>query len=95
MSSSDIEALALTANFSATAFTILVNCLKNNGALKPTQFEDALRWTVSQPNAERIRLDYQFLEQLLNNLERQNPDKTPPQLPPTLRVIQGGKPDAT
>lgn len=59
MSSSDIEALALTANFSATAFTILVNCLKNNvlsnllslrtlcGGLSLSQMRSAFASTIS------------------------------------------------
>ena len=67
--------LGLTANFSCVAFTLLVNCLKTQGVLGPTQFEDALQATLSAEGVDRARLDYMFLKDLLKNLRRNEPGK--------------------
>ena len=79
------RAIALTLNGTSTAFVILANCLKNNGALDPEQIEDGLRRTINAEGADRDRLDYQVLQQILARLEGQQP--------PTLRLIPGGKTD--
>jgi hypothetical protein len=71
------EAIGLTANFACVALTILANCLKNQGALGPTQFEDALQATLSAEGADRARLDYEFLKNLLKTLRRNEPGKPP------------------
>jgi hypothetical protein len=72
-----IERLAHTSNFVAIALVILVNCLKNEGALGPRQYEDALRATIEADGAQRDRLDYQLLAQLLAVLEKQSPGQPP------------------
>jgi hypothetical protein len=64
-----LQAIGHTANFANVAMRILVGCLEKNGALLPGQFQDALRATVEHPQAERERLDYQMLAQLLKSLE--------------------------
>ena len=79
------QAIALTTNGVLTAFVILTNCLKNNQALEPDQVENGLRGTINMEGAERDRLDYQVMQQLLARLEGQPP--------PTLRLIPGGKTD--
>ncbi len=79
------QAIALTLNGVETALVILVNCLKNNGALRPDQFENGLRATINADGADRERLDYQVMAHFLDYLEGRDP--------PTLRVIPGGKPD--
>jgi hypothetical protein len=71
------QAIGLTANYTCVALTILVNCLKNQGALGATQFEDALQATLSAPGADRARLDYEFLKNLLKSLRRHEPGKPP------------------
>ena len=65
----DDKALAYTANGTLMAVVILVNCLKNQGALGPTQYEDALRATIDAPGADASRLDYSLLRNLLKALE--------------------------
>ena len=73
----DDAALAYSANFTATAILILVNCLKNQGALGERQYENALRATVEAEGAPRERLDYQHLAALLATLEKQRPGRPP------------------
>jgi hypothetical protein len=63
----------------ATALIILVNCLKNRNALGARQYENALRETIEADGAERERLDYVLLANLLAMLERQRP-REPPKL---------------
>jgi len=70
-------AIGYSANFTATAILILVNCLKNQGALGERQYENALRATIEADGAPRDRLDYQFLGQLLAALEKQSPGQPP------------------
>ena len=79
------RAIALTLNGVLTAFVILTDCLKNNGALEPDQVENGLRSTINMAPDERGRLDYQVMQYLLALLEGQQP--------PTLRLILGGKTD--
>lgn len=81
------QALAHGLNYTTQALAMLINCLKNNGSLQANQYENALRFTLSQEGAELNRLDYQFLKHLLISLESDTP---PPS--PTLRLIPGGKP---
>jgi hypothetical protein len=69
----DDAALAYTANGALTALAILANCLKNQGALGSSQYEDALRRTIEADGAQRNRPDYQFLKNLLNALEGKPP----------------------
>ncbi len=85
MDSQTEQALAATMNCVTTTFVILANCLKNNGALNSEQLEDGLRGTINAENADRDRLDYQLLQQILARLEGRQP--------PTLRLIPGGKID--
>jgi hypothetical protein len=47
----------------------LIECLEANGALRPGQFQKALRATIGHPKAEPHRLDYVLLAELLNQLE--------------------------
>jgi hypothetical protein len=75
--STDDAALAYTANFSLSAILILVHCLKNSGALGERQYEDALRLTIDAEGAPRERLDYKFLQGLLEALEKQEPGQPP------------------
>jgi hypothetical protein len=70
-------AITDTANFTLVAFTILVNCLKSQGALGAHQFEDALQATLSAEGADRARLDYEFLKDLLKSLRKNEPGKAP------------------
>jgi len=69
--------LAYTANFVTIALLDLVHCLKNQGALGERQYENALRATIEADGAQRDRLDYQFLAQLLAVLEKQSPGQPP------------------
>ncbi len=75
----------MISNGLSIAYVILVNCLKNNGALEPDQVENGLRNTINAKDAERDRLDYQVLQTILAQLEGQKP--------PPLRVIPGGRTD--
>jgi hypothetical protein len=68
-------ALAHTSNGALTAFVI--NCLKNQGALGDRQYENALRATIEAEGAERERLDYQFLANLLAALEKHHRGRPP------------------
>ncbi len=77
------QAMAFAMNATSTAIVVLVNCLKNTGALDDGRFERALEKTINAPGAESDRLDYQFLAHILDRLQ----GRTPPQL----RVIPGGK----
>ena len=43
------RAIALTLNGTSTAFVILANCLKNNGALDPEQIEDGKHGILIKP----------------------------------------------
>jgi hypothetical protein len=45
--SDEDQAIAYAANFTCVALTILVNCLKKEGVLGTTQFEDELQATLS------------------------------------------------
>ena len=47
----------------------LVNCLRDNGALRSGQIEQTLRATIDSAGNERARLDYVWLQDLLNRLE--------------------------
>jgi len=49
------QAIAYQGSFVVTAITMIVNCLRNNGALGPTQVEDAIRATLKHPSARRAR----------------------------------------
>lgn len=71
------QAIGYTANFTVTAFVILVSCLKNQGALGERQFEDALRATIDAAGDDRSRLDYQQLEILWGMLNKQTPGQPP------------------
>lgn len=77
--------IAYTTNGLLAAYIILVNCLKNNEALEPTQLEDALRTRINAKDADSERLDYQILQNILSRLEGKSP--------PPLRFIPGGKTD--
>ena len=86
MNQSEIRAVAAIANGLASAYMILVNSLKNSGALHPTQVEEGLRGTIEAASPEsRDQLDYQMLANILARLEGKRP--------PPLRVIPGGKSD--
>ena len=65
------------------SYVILANCLKNNGALHDGQLETALKQTIEADGADKDRLDYQVMAQVLATLEGRRP--------PRLRVIPGGK----
>jgi hypothetical protein len=71
------QAITHTANYACVAFTILVNCLKSQGALGANQFEEALQATLSAEGADRARLDYEFLKNLLKSLRKNEPGKAP------------------
>jgi hypothetical protein len=60
---------AQAANYASVVFKILIECLEKNGALLPGQVQKALRATVGHPQAERRRLDYVLLAELLNELD--------------------------
>lgn len=64
-----IEAVGYVANAYAVAFNLLAKCLRENGSLRDGQIEAELRATIEYPDAQRHRLDYQFLENLLNLME--------------------------
>jgi hypothetical protein len=64
------EASALLANGSQMGIVILVKCLLNNGALKPGQFTDALKATFNEAEADFERLDYVYLRQLANEVDK-------------------------
>jgi len=70
-------AIGYSANFTTAAILILVNCLKNQGALGARQYENALRETIEADGAPRERLDYQFLAVLLATLEKQHLGQPP------------------
>jgi hypothetical protein len=65
------EMMALAYNASATqnALVILAKCLMNNGALKPGQYQNAIKATFNEPDADWTRLDYVFLQHLAQMLE--------------------------
>jgi hypothetical protein len=65
----EIQAIQYVGNFTAVAFKILIECLEKNGALRPGQIRMALRGTIAHPQAERDRLDYQLLADLLKRLD--------------------------
>jgi hypothetical protein len=65
----DILAIRYVANFTTVTFKILIECLEKNAALRPGQIRTALRGTIAHPNAERDRLDYQMLADLLKRLD--------------------------
>lgn len=69
--------IAYAANFALAAITVLVHCLKNQGALGARQYEEALRSTLEAEGAQTNRLDYQFLASLLATLEKQEPGQPP------------------
>lgn len=71
------EAAAHVANFVTVALIDLVHCLKNQGAIEARQYENALRTTIEHPDAPRERLDYVFLAELLRQLEKREPGKSP------------------
>ena len=79
------QAIALGLNGVETALVILANCLKSNDALRPHQFENGLRTTINADGADRERLDYQVMQNILARLEGRSP--------PRLRVIPGGRTD--
>ena len=65
----EAQAIAYTANYASAVFKILIECLEKNGALIPGQVQKALRATVGHPKAERHRLDYVLLAELLKELD--------------------------
>jgi hypothetical protein len=65
----EAQAIAYTANYASVVFKIMIECLENNGALRPGQVPTALRATLGHPKAERQRLDYVLLAGLLSQLE--------------------------
>jgi hypothetical protein len=65
----ELQAIGYSANFTTVALKILVQCLEKNGALMPGQIETALRKTLEHPGAEKERLDYQFLAELVKVLD--------------------------
>jgi hypothetical protein len=67
------QAMGYMANFVTTAFSDLRDCLRENGALRPGQFERALQATIDHPNAQRERLDYKLLAVLVATLEGSHP----------------------
>jgi len=67
-----VQGLGYVSNFVATAFAILVKCLKANGALSPGQFEDELRATIKLAD-DPGRLDYVQLKVLLDLVEGTTP----------------------
>ncbi len=77
------EMVAHVMNGLVMSIAMLTNCLKNSGALDDGRFEAALNSTINAEGAEKDRLDYQVMQQLLAVLEGRPP--------PKLRVIQGGK----
>jgi hypothetical protein len=66
---SQAQAIAYAANFASVTFKILIECLEKNGALLPGQVQKALRATIGHPKAERHRLDYVLLAELLKQLD--------------------------
>jgi hypothetical protein len=77
---SEAQAIAYTANFATVTFKILIECLEKNGALRPGQLQTALRGTIGHPKAERNRLDYVLLADLLKQLEATLNSGSAPQL---------------
>ena len=71
---SEAQAIAYTANFSSVAVRLLVECLEANGALRPGQFQKALKGTLAHPQSQLNRLDYVLLGDLLNQLDSKSPD---------------------
>jgi hypothetical protein len=53
----------------SVVFKLLIECLEANKALRPGQFQKALRATIGHPKAEPHRLDYVLLAELLKQLE--------------------------
>lgn len=66
------QAIGYAANFTCVALTILVNCLKKEGALGTTQFEDELQATLSAEGADRA-----ILKDLLKHLRRHQSGQPP------------------
>jgi DNA anti-recombination protein RmuC len=75
------QAIVHAANFTCVALTILVNCLKSQGALGESQFENALQATLSAEGPDRARLDYEFLKNLLKSLRRNEPGRASTTVP--------------
>jgi hypothetical protein len=73
----DDKVAAYVANYAAQAILILVQCLKNQGALRERQYEDALRRTIEAAGAEAKRFDYVLLQELLALLEKQQSGAPP------------------
>jgi hypothetical protein len=67
------QALGYMANFITIAFADLRDCLRENGALRPGQFESVLHATIEHPDADRERLDYKLLANLVATLEGSHP----------------------
>ncbi len=65
----EAQAIAYATNYASVVFKLLIECLEVNGALLPGQFQKALRGTIAHPNAERHRLDYVLLSELLKQLD--------------------------
>jgi hypothetical protein len=65
----EAQAIAYTTNYASVVFKLLIECLEANGALHPGQFQKVLRATIAHPKAERQRLDYVLLSELLKQLE--------------------------
>jgi hypothetical protein len=65
----EIQAIRYVANFTTVTLKILIECLEKNGALRPGQIRMALRGTIAHPKAERERLDYKMLADLLDRLD--------------------------
>jgi hypothetical protein len=63
------QVMGYQANFTAMAIHALVNCLRENGGLRPGQIEQTLRATIDSAGNEKTRLDYSLLQDLLNRLE--------------------------
>ena len=68
----EAQAIAYTTNYASVVFKLLIECLEANGALLPGQFQKALRATIGHPKAERHRLDYVLLTELLKSTRRQS-----------------------
>ena len=74
--------------FSDRILVMLVKNLNITGALLEGAMEATIPETLAYPKAEKSRLDYRYLEILLEALERKD---EPPG--PRFAVIQGGKSD--
>lgn len=80
-----LTVIASAMNGYTQSIAILVNCLKNSGALEDGRYETALEQTINAEGAEIDRPDYQAMRQILAILQGKPP--------PALRLIQGGKPE--